>query len=81
MIQSKDDEGITDEMTANANLIAGAPKLLEMLQLALSDPKKLDDTATAYWLSTKYPVTKAVQEKADYYTQFVNAIKVATNGI
>lgn len=65
------------QAVANAKLMAAAPELLRLLQLALSDPQKVYDTATANSIAKNHKVTDSLKEKAAYYQQFVDGIKNA----
>lgn len=62
---------------ANAKLMAAAPELLRLLQLALSDPQRVYETATANSIAKNHKVTDSLKEKAAYYQQFVDGIKNA----
>jgi hypothetical protein len=75
-------EGIAisdEEAEANARFICkavnGYQQIANLLLLAMADPQKLRDSAGAYWIAQRYPVTEDVQKKADYYRPFADALR------
>jgi hypothetical protein len=72
--------GMEDPAAEIERLKAQRDELLRLLELALSDPKKLDESSTSHWMAKRYPVHPTVQERANYYAQFVDAIAKAKGG-
>ena len=69
--------GSYEEYCANARLIAAAPDLLAALKEAISNPRRLDKAATAYYIGQKFPITERLKVDADWYASILSAIEKA----
>lgn len=70
--------GLTaEEVEANARLIAAAPDLLAAIKEAISNPRRLDKAATAYYIGQKFPITERLKVDAGWYASILSAIEKA----